>query len=242
MTGRKKIGIVGGMGPMATVYLFRKIVENTESPDDQGHIRIFIDNCPQIPDRTQAISRGDHTPAQMILSCAKGLVRQGADLILMPCNTAHHFYEEVQKDLSVELVNMIDETSKALVQQNIRTAGLLATTGTVNTNLYQKYCEKRGIRILLPDREGQDAVMDFIYSGVKASNWTYDVKALRRTAEQLLERGASTLILGCTEIPVGFQMFRLDLPGVDTLEVLARAAVVKAGYRLSGASYSLSVL
>ena len=99
------------MGPMATVYLFQKIVENTESPDDQGHIRIFIDNCPQIPDRTRAISRGDHTPAQMILSCAKGLAGQGADMILMPCNTAHYYYEEVQKDLSVELVNMIDETA-----------------------------------------------------------------------------------------------------------------------------------
>ena len=238
MTGKKKIGIVGGMGPMATVYLFQKIVENTESPDDQGHIRIFIDNCPQIPDRTKAISRGDHTPAQMILSCAKGLAGQGADMILMPCNTAHYFYEEVQKDLSVELVNMIDETARSLAEQKVHTAGLMATTGTVNANLYQKYCEKRGIGILLPDKEEQDAVMDFIYSGVKASNWTYDVKALRRAAEHLLERGASTLILGCTEIPVGFHMFGLDLPGVDTLEVLARAAVVKAGYRLNGSCLS----
>lgn len=229
---KKKIGIVGGMGPMATVDLFQMIVRYTDSADDQGHIRIFIDNNTQIPDRTAAILRGDDSPAEAIIGSAKGLAGLGADMILIPCNTAHYFYEKIQAGVDVEVVNMIDETAKEISRRGLTQVGLLATTGTVRTGLYRRYCEKRGITVLEPDEKGQSAVMDFIYAGVKASNASFDTGAFRAAAEDLLEQGAQALILGCTELPVGFKMYGIGLPNVNTLEVLAKTAVGKAGYTL----------
>ena len=109
--------------------------------------------------------------------------------------------------------------------------GLLATTGTVEGRLYHRSLEQQGIDLIVPEPDEQQTVMDFIYSGVKASDFQYDTGALKNVIRKLSERGAQSLILGCTELPVGVRMFGLDFPYIDSLEVLAKAAVIKAGYR-----------
>lgn len=228
---KKIVGIVGGMGPMATVEVFKKIVEHTDSNYDQGHIRILIDDNPQIPDRTQAILNHDKSPVREICKSANGLVGLGAEMILIPCNTSHYFFDEIQQEIPVEVINMVSETAGELAQKNIKCAGLLATTGTITGRIYHKYFEEKGINLISPTGEDQEAVMDFIYSGVKASNHVYNTERFNKTVNHLLSLGAETLVLGCTELPVGLQMYNLNFPNIDSLDVLAMRAVEKAGYK-----------
>ena len=228
----KRIGIIGGMGPIATVELFRMIVENPKSNVDQDHIQIFIDNNTKIPDRTKAILEGGTSPVPAILDSAERLEKAGADFLLMPCNTSHYYLDEIQKHCSVPVLNMIKETAAFLDERKIRRVGLLATTGTIRGNVFERYFHPYGIELIYPDEEHQKAVMDFIYSGVKAGDTNYDCSRFLTTVHALMDAGAETIVLGCTELPVGKQMYSLDFPSVDAMEILARTAIVKAGYQL----------
>ena len=232
MEGKKIIGIVGGMGPMTTVALFRMIVEHTKGETDQDHIRILIDNHPQIPDRTKAILSGGPSPVPQIVSSAKTLEAAGADFLIIPCNTSHYFLQDVQRQCRVPILNMIEETARLLASMNVKKAGLLATTGTIRGGVYDKFMRPYGIQLLCPDGEDQQAVMDFIYKGVKSGNDHYDPAAFMRAVGHMADQGAETMILGCTEIPVGMKMYRLSFPFVDALETLAKAAVSFAGYEV----------
>ena len=226
---KKAIGIIGGMGPLATADLFEKIVLHTRASCDQDHLRVLIDNNTNIPDRTEAVLHGGADPAPELIRSARGLERQGAELLMMACNTAHCFYEAVQSAVSVPVLDMIRLTARALEERGIRTAGLLATDGTVETGIYQRRFEGTGIRLLTPDPAGQRAVMDMAYRGVKAGRRDYDTGDARRAMEDLLRRGAEILILGCTELPPAISLYRLDFPTADPTLELALAAIRQAG-------------
>ena len=226
---KKAIGIIGGMGPLATADLFEKIVLHTRASCDQDHLRVLIDNNTNIPDRTEAVLHGGADPAPELIRSARGLERQGAELLMMACNTAHCFYEAVQSAVSVPVLDMIRLTARALEERGIRTAGLLATDGTVETGIYQRRFEGTGIRLLTPDPAGQRAVMDMAYRGVKAGRRDYDTGDARRAMEDLLRRGAEILILGCTELPPAMSLYRLDFPTEDPTLELALAAIRFAG-------------
>lgn len=226
---KKTIGIIGGMGPLATADLFEKIVLHTRASCDQDHLRVLIDNNTNIPDRTEAILHGGADPAPELIRSAQGLERQGAELLLIACNTAHCFYEAVQSAVSVPVLDMIRLTARALEERGVRTAGLLATDGTVETGIYQRRFEGAGIRLLTPDPTGQRAVMDMAYQGVKAGRRDYDAGDARRAMENLLRRGAETLILGCTELPPAMSLYCLDFPVEDPTLELALAAIRQAG-------------
>ena len=226
---KKAIGIIGGMGPLATADLFEKIVLHTRASCDQDHLRVLIDNNTNIPDRTEAVLHGGADPAPELIRSARGLERQGAELLMMACNTAHCFYEAVQSAVSVPVLDMIRLTARALEERGIRTAGLLATDGTVETGIYQRRFEGTGIRLLTPDPAGQRAVMDMAYRGVKAGRRDYDTGDARRAMEDLLRRGAEILILGCTELPPAISLYRLDFPTADPTLELALAAIRFAG-------------
>ena len=230
--GKKSIGIIGGMGPMVTVELFRLIVANTKSSADQDHIHIYIDNNTRIPDRTEAILHGGVSPVPEIVASAKKLEQVGADFLLMPCNTSHYFIDEIQQRISLKIHNMIEETARAVYKAGYKRAGLLATAGTIQGEIYDKYTERYGIEILYPDVEEQELLMRFIYSGVKAGDPGFDVSGINRVVDSLTKRGAETMILGCTELPVGKKMYGLDFSSIDAMETLAKAAVIEAGYEL----------
>lgn len=227
---KKAIGIIGGMGPMATAELFRQIIANTKSDSDQEHIRIYIDNNTRIPDRTAAILGCGESPVAEIVDSAKKLESIGADFLIMPCNTSHYFLEDIQSRVDIKILNMISLTAQELKSRGIKKAGLLATTGTICGLAYEKYFEPFGIELLYPDSREQEAVMSFIYSGVKAGAKNYDVSEINRIVGRLTASGAETIILGCTELPVGKTMYGLNFPSTDTLEVLAKAAIREAGY------------
>ena len=226
---KKTIGIIGGMGPLATADLFRKIVVHTQAGCDQEHIHVLMDNNTAIPDRTAALLSGGADPLPQMTKSARLLEQAGADCLIMPCNTAHCFHAAVQETVHIPLLNMLELTCSALQQQGIRCAGLLATNGTVQTGVYARMAERFGLTLLTPDAAGQQAVMDMIYQGVKAGKEDFDTTQVCKAVEDLQSRGAQTMILGCTELPLAVEMYHLDFPAIDPTLELAKGAIRFAG-------------
>ncbi|MBQ2719020.1 MAG: amino acid racemase [Clostridia bacterium] len=222
---KKTVGIIGGMGPLATADLFKKIIENTEAESDGEHLRILLDNNTAIPDRTAAILGRGRSPVPKMRESALSLWAMGAELLVMPCNTAHHFHAEVQAAVGIPLLHMIDLTRDALVARGVRTVGLLATEGTVKSGIYAASLRESGLSLLLPDERGQRAITDLIYNGVKAGRQDHDIAPARAAMEDLLSRGAELLLLGCTELPVAVERYDLRYPTCDPTLELAKATV-----------------
>ena len=223
------LGIIGGMGPLATADLYYKIAVHTNAATDQEHPRAVIDSNTDIPDRTDALLRGGADPTPEMIKSARRLVSIGASLLLIPCNTAHCFYDAVAASVDVPVLHMLRLTRDALREKGVIRAGLLATDGTVETHIYQTTFAGSGVELLLPTAEEQRIVMDLIYKGVKAGDPSYDPAPFRRVCESLLARGAETLILGCTELPPAFDFFHLDYPNTDPTLELALGAIRAAG-------------
>lgn len=225
---KKTIGIIGGMGPMATADLFKKIIDNTPATCDNDHFHVCIDSNTNIPDRTAAILFGGKDPVPEMVRSAILLEAMGADLLVMPCNTAHFFYDRVAAMTHVPIINMLEETAREVVRQNISCVGLLATDGTIQSGLYDRVLKSQGIHVLYPSKECQKHVMDIIYMGVKASNYNIDLTGFFQTIDELEQAGAETLILGCTELPVAFSMFSINRRHIDPTLVLAKCAIKMA--------------
>ena len=226
---KKVIGILGGMGPLATADLFEKITLHTRARRDQDHLRVLIDSNTGIPDRTEALLRGGENPVPQLTASAALLERMGAQVLLIPCNTAHSFYDAIAAAVDIPVLHMIRLTAQALRERGVTAAGLLATDGTVEAGVYQQAFASTGVDILTPDQEGQRAIMDMTYRGVKAGDLHFDPATARRAMEALLRRGAQTLILGCTELPLAAKLYRLDYPFTDPTLELALAAIRFAG-------------
>ena len=229
---RKTIGILGGMGPLATCDLFSKIIQITDASCDQEHVRICIDNNTEISDRTNAIIRHGKDPVPEMVKSAVRLQSFGADVLIMPCNTAHYFYDRILPFVDIPFLSMIDETAKIISDRGLRKVGLLATDGTLQTAVYEKAFKKRGISIMVPPPENQVHIMDLIYNGVKAGNKEIDTKPTKKTIEDLFRKGAQTLVLGCTELPVAFDLYGFDYPKTDPTLILASRAVQFVGAKV----------
>jgi aspartate racemase len=202
-----KIGIIGGLGPSATVDLMDKIVKNTPAEKDQDHYKIIVEHNPQIPDRTAYLLQDAEDPTIPLFTCAKNLEKREADFIAIPCNTAHAFIDRIQKYLSIPIVHMIEEVA-AYIQKHFpatTAAGLLATTGTIKTGIYHKVFAGTDIRLVTPDEIHQQFVMEAIYGekGVKAGFRQGAAREhLLKAAGYLVDKGTQVLILGCTELPL----------------------------------------
>ena len=229
--GKKTVGIIGGMGPGATALLFQKIIDYTDAKVDAEHIHIIIDNCPQIPDRTTAILKGEDTPAKYICECGKKLEQYGAQLLAIPCNTSHYFFSYIQDQLDIPVVNMPEETARECQNLGLCTVGVLATTGTRKTEIYDRALNKFDIRAVYPDEEGQELLMSIIYDYVKAGKKA-DISMFEGQIEKMVSEGVQAFILGCTELPMVFQDGDLGIKFIDSLDVLAKRTVEKAGYPL----------
>jgi aspartate racemase len=203
-----KLGIVGGVGPAATVDFINKVVRSTRARRDQEHIKLVVEQNPQIPDRTENLLADGVDPTVALYATCKKLEAASADLIAIPCNTAHAFVERIQPYLGIPIVNMMFETVQYLQRTHpgARTVGLLATDGTVRSRVYHQAMEKAGFQIVVPDQARQRAVMDAIYSpwGVKAGFTEGRCRQdLLGALEHLVrDQGAEIIILGCTELPL----------------------------------------
>lgn len=217
----KSLGILGGMGPMATAEIYAKIVALTKADCDNDHIRVYIDSNAKIPDRTAAILHGGENPVPYMIDSAKKLEQAGAGCIIIPCNTAHYFFDEVSSAVSVPFLHLIKEGARAVPQGS--KPALLATSGTVKTGLYSKAMAEYGFEIIVPDEEHQKIAMRAIEdtkAGVTTDRAQFD-----KLLNHLKERGADSFVLGCTEFPLVFKWLGLDENIIDTTEALARAAI-----------------
>ncbi len=226
----KIIGILGGMGPEATIDLFQKIVKLTPAQQDQEHLRIIIDNNPKIPDRTKAILHGGENPLPELIKTAQNLERAGADFIIMPCNTAHYYYHEIQKKVNIPIMNMIQETASYIhhALPSLNKISLFATRGTYQAGLYQSYLKNFAIETLLPPEEEQQQLMEIIY-GVKAGkDFNFLKKQITAIAQSQIKKGAQAIIAGCTEIPLILKDGDIEIPIMDPTLILAQKAIEKA--------------
>ncbi|MBQ9392839.1 MAG: aspartate/glutamate racemase family protein [Oscillospiraceae bacterium] len=228
---KKAIGILGGMGPLATADLFRKIVDVTAAERDGDHVRVYIDSDGAIPDRTAAILSGGEDPVEEMASALRHLELCGADCIVMPCNTAHYFLPRLQQRTRVPILNMLSITARRCAEGYPgQRAAVLATRGTLATGLYDAALERAGVEFLLPDEPERDQLMRLIYDVVKASRPLLPEKAAwQALLEGLRRRGADYFILGCTELPLLARSLGGG-PFVDPTEELARYAVTYCGY------------
>lgn len=228
----KTIGIVGGMGPLATCDLMNKIINHTDAACDQEYIRICVDCNTNIPDRTGAILHGGADPLPEMVKSAVRLQGMGADVLVMSCNTAHYFYEQICRYIDIPMLHMPLETAKHLAEQGVKKAAVLATDGTVQVGIYDKALKDLGIVPVYPNAQEQKLVMSLIYDYVKAGRPITQQEEIKTMVQRLQAEGAQTMILGCTELPIVFAQMNDDLPTVDPTEVLACAAVRAVGGKL----------
>lgn len=231
---KKSIGIIGGMGPLATADLFYKIVKKTKAQNDQEHIRIYIDNNTTISDRTAAILNAGPDPVPAMTESIRKLEACGADCLIMPCNTAHYFLPRLQKVTKLPFVSILEATASACVERYPgKTAGLLATRGTLESHLYDQALETKKVPCLLPSEENKSRLMKIIYQGVKkGASMERVCPLMEKVLAEMLADGADYFILGCTELPIVFD--RLSTPpfSVDPTEELAKAAIRFCGYEI----------
>ena len=228
----KTIGIIGGMGPAATVDLFQQIVDNTEAACDQEHIHILIDNNSGIPDRTEAIIRGGVSPVPELQASAKRLVEAGADFLIIACNTAHCFIDGIREAVSVPILDMIDQTALYVREAGFRAAVILCTEGAKQTGIFTERFEKHGVKAIYPDHELQTEVSRIVYDGVKSGKPAYDTGRFQRLLRKLEEETGAAAVLGCTELPIAQKQYHLQGQFINPTYVLACTAIREAGYRL----------
>lgn len=221
----KTLGVIGGLGPLASAYFMELLVAVTDAKTEQEHVNAILMSLPSIPDRTAFIlGQSKHSPAPCMMQAAKTLASLDVSFLCAPCITSHYFYEEISHSVSVPFLNMISITGEALTRENVQKVGLLATTGTVKTGIFQKELSQRNISLLLPDRMEQEDVMHLIYQNLKAGE-PFERKRFEWVASSLKKKGAQKIILGCTELSLVQKEMKLDDCFVDPLTLLAVAAV-----------------
>lgn len=232
----KVIGILGGMGPEATLDCFTKIIKNSPAKKDQDHLRVIIDSNPKVPDRTAAIIGNGESPTPILVEGCHALERAGADFIIIPCVSAHFFLNDVRDQINLPIISIYDAVAETIVKDHpkIKTVGLLGTTGTINGGLFQKRLACDGIQTIVSGDTTQSKIMDAIYdikNTQPARSREEITEDLIAAAESLISQKAEGIIAGCTEIPLALKQEHLPVPYFDALNILARTAILKAGRR-----------
>jgi aspartate racemase len=223
----RMIGILGGMGPEATLDFYRHIINLTPANIDQDHIRVLIYSNPKIPDRTEAIVGGGENPLDCLIESAKLLEKGGSGIIAMPCNAAHHYLAEIQREITIPIIDMIAETCRKLYEDlpGAETVGLIAALGTVRSGVYSRVLAARGIKVLAPNDADQDEIQSAIAKVKAGTHNRFTQEAFQSIGKRLMKAGAKAVILGCTEIPLAFDSNVVDYPSLNSTRILAEAAV-----------------
>lgn len=221
---KRIVGVLGGLGPDATVDFMAKVIALTPAEKDQDHIRMLVDHNPTVPNRQDAILADGADPGPALADMARRLEQAGAEFLVIPCNTAYVFEKRIVDAVAIPLVSIIDVTIDAL-PDGCSSAGVLATDGCVKARVYQDAMEAKGIAAVLPEDAELAGLMALI-NRIKAGDRSEDLAAgMKRLAEALVERGAGAVIAGCTEIPLVLDAAMLDVPLIASTDVLAEKTV-----------------
>lgn len=229
------VGILGGVGPMATVYFMQRVLEMTDASRDQDHVDMLVWNHASIPDRTAYIvGDSDVSPGPVMAEDARQLERAGAKFIALPCNTAQAFQDEVASAVSIPVIDIVEVTIAAAMAAvpGLTTLGILATDGTLRAETYHRAAEAAGLTPVAPDDVVQKDVMSMIYDGVKAG-MPVERDRFDAAVAHLRAKGAGAIVLGCTELSILQTDLKVDdADVVDSLDALAARTVTLAGGRL----------
>ena len=226
--GNKIIGVLGGMGPDATVDFMSKVIALTPADKDQDHIHMIVDHNPGVPNRQAAILGDGADPGPELAAMAARLEAAGADYLVIPCNTAYVFKEAVTSASSLPLISIIDVTVADAVTRGAQSVGVLATDGCLDAGVYQNALTKAELAPVLPTDDEVEQFMTLchrIKAGYQGERVARDMAGL---AKSLVERGADAVIAGCTEIPLVLKQSALDVPLISSTDVLATATVALA--------------
>lgn len=220
------LGVIGGMGPLATADFFRKLIDATPAQDDDGHIPVLIHSVPQIPSRPAAILRGGPSPLPALLAARDRLLVAGATLLAMPCNTAHYWYGELVEGCAVPFIHIVDAVAE-LLPAGARELGIVATRATLQSRVFAERLAQRGIALTAPDEATYERAVQPAIDAVKRGATREGGRLLEPVLAAVLERGAAAVVLACTELPIALDAIESPLRArcIDSTDALARACV-----------------
>ncbi|MEL7658541.1 MAG: amino acid racemase [Bacillota bacterium] len=232
---KKVLGVLGGMGPLATQLFYRMIIEKTDANCDQEHLNMIILSHATMPDRTKEILAGRTEELfELLLKDVKMLEANDTGVIAIPCNTSHVLADRLQENIGIPIINMVEETvahiKDTFAEQDLRIA-VLATDGTINTGLYQKALERAGITPVVPNPESQKLVMKIIYDGVK-NGGTIDFADFLTIQKDIFEQNCQAAILACTELSCFKEMYNLPQFYIDAMGVLTEKSILACGGKI----------
>jgi len=224
MNKGKTVGVIGGMGPAATVEFFRRLVSAIPARSDQEHLHVIIDDDPSVPDRTAAILGRGEDPTPVLIAMARRLEGAGAELLAIPCNTVHHYLPAIREAVAIPVLDMPAEAAGRVKADRV---GLIATDGTIASGIYQRAFSARGIGLIIPEEADQARVMraiDAIKSGEEPAGFAGEIAAV---VSRLGDAGAAAVVAACTEISL-IDRKMMPLPWIDALDALVEATIREA--------------
>ena len=229
------LGVIGGLGPIATAHFMALVTEMTDAATDQEHLNMIIYSAPSIPDRTAHILDNTRpSPLPQMLSIGQKLTEQGCSRIAIPCMTAHYFFDALESGIGAPLVHGVRETVRHLKENGIRKVGIMATDGTIRSRIFRTELENQGLTAIIPGEQAQKNVMHLIFNNIKAGS-PPEMDKFQAAAEDLRSQGAEAIILGCTELSLIKRDHPIGPGFIDAMEVLAQQSVLQCGLPLKAA-------
>ncbi len=230
--GRRVVGVIGGLGPAATLDFFARVLAATPAERDQDHLRLIIDDNPWVPDRNAAIAGTGPSAGPALAETARGLERAGAEFLVMPCNAAHAFQADIEAATSLPFVSLIEETVReaSRVAPGARRIAILGARGTLRAGLYDRAFAAVGVDTLAPEGERLDRLMDIIGRVKRADTGEETRAAMRAFAQEMIALGCDAICAACTEVPIILSQADLDVPLISSTDALvARTVSIASG-------------
>ena len=226
----KRLGILGGMGPAASAEFITRLVQQTPANCDQEHIPFVLWNEPRTPDRSTSMRAGNDDPLPYLKEGILSLKSVGCDYIVIPCNSAHYWYNELN-ELGIPVIHIVDSVVDELKRLDIdnQTIGIMGTQGTIEYGIYQQRLEKQGWKCIVPDQAEMDYFVQPAIHFIKAGNMVDANYLLVKVIDSLISRGAKAVVLGCTELPLAVRELEQNgIPLVNSIDSLVKRAIFHA--------------
>lgn len=226
----KTVGVIGGLGPEATLDFYGKLLQKSNAKTDQEHLHVIINSNPKVPNRHASIAGTGESAAPGLVGSATALETAGADFLVMVCNTAHAYAPDIQAATGIPFISIIDSSIDACLAANpqMKQVGLLAADGCLDANLYQTKFAEKSVHCLLPNEQDQADLMHLIFR-VKANDNAPDVKVgMKAIADKLIAQGADVILAACTEVPLVLEESDLSKPFVTCTDALVDATIAFA--------------